>query len=133
MADDGKYEWFIPKTIQHAQYINYVNQALIPHEVKDFCRYIASKATWNHTKDPKKSYSPSFVTHDTIEIQMNRSTDYVAKCKKLALELGWIQVKHRHKTSDLIWPVIGEDDPAIQPRVRRESWGRDDIKPIEDA
>jgi hypothetical protein len=39
MADDGKYEWFIPKTIQHAQYINFVNQALIPHEVKDLCRY----------------------------------------------------------------------------------------------
>jgi hypothetical protein len=96
------------------------------------CRYIASKATWKHTKDPKKSYTPCYATHDTIEIQMARSTDYVAKCKKMALELGWIQVRHRAGTSDQIWPVIGQDDLNIPPRFRRESWGREDIKPVEE-
>jgi hypothetical protein len=124
--------WYIKKSIQQAQYLNMVNAAWIPHEVKDLCRYIASKATWKHTKDPKKSYTPCYATHDTIEIQMARSTDYVAKCKKMALELGWIQVRHRAGTSDQIWPVIGQDDLNIPPRFRRESWGREDIKPVEE-
>jgi len=124
--------WFVPKNIQQAQYLNIVNAAWIPHEVKDFCRYVASKATWKHTKEPSKSYSPCYATHDTIQIQMNRSSDYVSKAKRMALDLGWIQVRHRGGTSDHIWPVIGVDDPNIQRKKRRESWGREDLKPLDD-
>ena len=89
--------------------------------------YVASKATWKHTKNEEKSYTPCYATHDTIEIQMARSTDYIAKAKKKALDLGWIQVRHRAGTSDQIWPVIGVDDPEVMPRVKRVSWGREDI------
>lgn len=127
MAAKEEKHWFIPKSIQQAQYLNLVNAAWIPHEVKDLCRYVASKATWKHTKNEEKSYTPCYATHDTIEIQMARSTDYIAKAKKKALALGWIQVRHRAGTSDQIWPVIGVDDPDVMPRVKRVSWGREDI------
>lgn len=123
--------WFIDKSIQQAQYMNYVNQALISGQVKDFCRYVASKATWSHTKDLNKSYDPCFASQDTIEIQMGRSRDYVSEAKKNALELGWIQVKHRHGSSDLIWPRIGENDPSIKQKFKREKWGREDYEPVE--
>lgn len=123
--------WFIDKSIQQAQYMNHVNQALIPGQVKDFCRYVASKATWNHTKELSKSYEPCFASQDTIEIQMGRSRDYVTEAKKNALELGWIQVKHRQGTSDLIWPRIGDNDPSIKPKFKREKWGREDYEPVE--
>jgi hypothetical protein len=132
MAVNEDKPWFIKKSIQQAQWMNMVNAAWIPHDVKDLCRYVASKATWEHTKKPENSYTPCYATHDTIEIQMNRSTDYVAKAKKKALELGWIQVRHRAGTSDQIWPVIGEDDPDIKQRKRRESWGREDLVPLEE-
>jgi hypothetical protein len=127
MAAREEKHWFIPKSIQQAQYLNLVNAAWIPHEVKDLCRYVASKATWKHTKNEEKSYTPCYATHDTIEIQMARSKDYIAKAKKKALDLGWIQVRHRAGTSDQIWPVIGVDDPDVMPRVKRVSWGREDI------
>lgn len=123
--------WFIDKSIQQAQYMNMVNVAVVPSQVKDLCRYIASKATWNHTKNTAKSYSACFATHDTIEIEMNRSKDFVQKAKKKAVELGWIQVLQRPGTSDLIFPVVGEDDPTINKRVKRDSWLREDIKPVE--
>jgi len=126
-----KDNWYIDKSIQQAQYMNKLNEAWIPCQVKDLCRYIASKATWNHTKANVKSYQPTYVTQDTIEIQMNRSRNYVTAAKKKALELGWIQVLSRRGTSDLIWPTIGVDDPRIQPRVRREVWGREGLEPLE--
>lgn len=118
--------WFVDKRTQQAQYMNKVNQAWIPHQVKDFCRYVASKATWNHT-NKAKAYYPCFATHDMIEIEMNRSRDYVAKAKSLALSLGWIQVLHRQGTSDLIWPRIGVDDDSVKQKSKRESWGREDF------
>ena len=121
--------WFVDKSIQQAQYMNKVNEAWIPFNVKDFCRYIASKATWRHS-DPKKAYYPCFATHDTIEIQMNRSRDYVSDAKKRALELGWIQVLHRAGTSDLIWPRIGVGDEQVIQKKRRESWARSDFKSV---
>ena len=121
--------WFVDKSIQQAQYMNKVNEAWIPFNVKDFCRYIASKATWRHS-DPKKAYYPCFATHDTIEIQMNRSRDYVRDAKKRALELGWIQVLHRAGTSDLIWPRIGVEDEQVIRKKRRESWARSDFKSV---
>lgn len=123
--------WFIDKSIQQARYMNIVNAAWLPSQVKDLCRYIASKATWNHSKSKDKSYTGCYATHDTIEIEMNRSKDFVRKAKKKALELGWIQVLERPGTSDLIFPVIGEDDPSINRRVKRDKWIRDDIQPIE--
>ena len=121
--------WFVDKSIQQAQYMNKVNEAWIPFNVKDFCRYIASKSTWRHS-DPKKAYYPCFATHDTIEIQMNRSRDYVSDAKKRALELGWIQVLHRAGTSDLIWPRIGVEDEQVIRKKRRESWARSDFKSV---
>lgn len=123
--------WYVDKTIQQAQYLNKVNESLLPGQVKDFCRYIASKATWKHTSGMEKSYKPCWATQDTIEIQMGRSRKYVTQAKKAALELGWIQVLGRPGTSDLIWPRIGDDDLTIKVRTKRDSWGRDDIKPIE--
>jgi hypothetical protein len=129
--EDWKNHWYVDKEIQQAQYLNKVNEALIPGQVKDFCRYIASKATWRHTSGKDKSYKPCWATQDTIEIQMGRSRKYVSQVKKVALELGWIQVLGRPGTSDLIWPRIGNNDPSIKSRTKRESWGRDDIKPIE--
>lgn len=127
-----KDRWYIDKKIQQAQYMNKVNEAWIPHQVKDLCRYIASKATWNHTKPGVKSYQATYVSQDTIEIQMNRSRNYVTAAKKKALELGWIQVLSREGSSDLIWPTIGIDDPTIEPRVRREVWGREGLEPVQD-
>ena len=124
--------WYIDKSIQQAQYMNKVNEAQLPPEVKDFCRYIASKATWRHTTKPDKSYYPCYATHDAIEYEMNRSRHFVSTSKKQALELGWIQVLHRPGTSDLIWPRIGIDDPTVKPKVRRESWGREDYKPVDE-
>jgi hypothetical protein len=123
--------WYVDKEIQQAQYLNKVNEALIPGQVKDFCRYIASKATWRHTSGKEKSYKPCWATQDTIEIQMGRSRKYVTQVKKVALELGWIQVLGRSGTSDLIWPRIGSNDPSIKARTKRDSWGRDDITPID--
>jgi hypothetical protein len=84
--------------------MNKVNEAWIPCQVKDLCRYIASKATWKHTDGESRSYKPCWATQDTIEIQMARSRHFVTDAKKRALELGWIQVLHREGTSDLIWP-----------------------------
>jgi hypothetical protein len=110
--------------------MNKVNEAWIPCQVKDLCRYIASKATWKHTDGETKSYKPCWATGDTIEIQMGRSRKFVTDAKKQALALGWIQVLHREGTSDLIWPRIGEEDPTIKRRVKRDNWGREDISPI---
>lgn len=123
--------WFIDRSIQQAQYMNLVNAAFLPSQVKDFCRYIASKATWNNTKNKSRSYTGCFATHDTIEIEMNRSKDFVQKAKKKAVELGWIQVLQRPGTSDLIFPVVGVDDPEVPRREKRDSWMREDIKPVE--
>ena len=126
-------EWFVPKTIQQAQYMNKVNQATIPGQVKDFCRYVASKATWKHTTKPENSYYPCYATHDTIEIEMGRSTQYVSDAKKMALQLGWAQVLHRPGTSDLIWPALGVDDESIPKREKRERWERGDDWPVDDS
>lgn len=125
--NDWENRWFIEKGIQQAQYMNKVNESLIPGQIKDLCRYVASKASWNHTKGAEYSYKPCWATHDTIEIQMGRSRKYVAAAKKAALELGWIQVLHRPGTSDLIWPRIGDEDPTLVQRVKRPSWGREDL------
>lgn len=132
MQEDNKDVWYVDKKIQQAQYMNKVNEALIPGQVKDLCRYIASKATWNHTKPNVKSYQPTFVSHDTIEIQMGRGRNYVAAAKKKALELGWIQVKKVAGSSDRIYPRIGTNDPTIKPRTKRERWAREDYLPIEE-
>ena len=126
--------WFIDKSIQQAQYMNMVNQAAIPGQVKDFCRYIASKATWDHKKPDVKKYQPCYATQDTIEIQMGRSTQYVTDAKKAAIHYGWVQVLHRSHTSDQIWPSIGMDDPEIarkNERVKRDSsqWARSELFP----
>lgn len=129
-TENWKDKWFMDKHIQQAQYMNHINSAVIPYQVKDFCRYIASKTSWDHTKDKSKSYKPCYATQDTIEIQMNRSRDYVTEAKKAALELGWVQVMHRPGTSDLIWPCIGLDDPSMVSKQKREYWGREDIKPV---
>jgi hypothetical protein len=123
--------WYVPQNIQQAQYMNLVNQAWIPHEVKDFCRYIGSKATWNHSKDKNKSFSPCYARGDVIAIQMDRSADYINKAKKMALDLGWIQVQKRAGTSDNIFPTIGVDDPKIKRRSPREAWVREGLEPVE--
>jgi hypothetical protein len=131
VAASSSKPWFVDKRIQQAQFMNKVNQARLPGPVKDFLRYIASKATWKHTKNPEKSYTPCYASQDTIEIQMGRSRDYVTKAKQEAIELGWIQVD-KSKSSDQIYPVIGMDDPTIKVKVKRERWIREDIKPIQD-
>lgn len=123
--------WFIDKRIQQAQFMNKVNQATLPGPVKDFLRYIASKVTWRHTTEPKKSYEPCYASQDTIEIQMGRSKDYVTKAKKEAIALGWVQVD-KSKSSDRIYPVIGVNDPTVKVKVKRERWIREDIKPIQE-
>jgi hypothetical protein len=128
---DIEQHWFIDKTVQQAQYLNVVNNALIPCQVKDLCRYIASKATWRHTGGGSKSYKPCFASQDTIQIQMGRSRKYVTEAKKKALELGWVQVRHRPGTSDQIYPRIGTDDPTIIPKGKRDYWAREDIKSLE--
>lgn len=114
--------WFVDKKIQQAQYMNKINGAVLSGRTKDFLRYIASKATWKHTTQPEKSYTGCYATHDTIEIQMGRSKDYVAKAKREALKFGWIVVLKRQGSSDQIFPVIGENDPSIKPKVKRERW-----------
>ena len=128
---DIEQHWFIDKTVQQAQYLNVVNNALIPCQVKDLCRYIASKATWKHTKGEKHSYKPCYASQDTIEIQMGRSRKYITQAKKKAIELGWLQVLHRPGTSDYIFPRIGEVDPTLVPKRKRDYWAREDIKSIE--
>lgn len=133
MARNQEWEgkWFVSKEIQQAQYLNKVNEAWIPGQVKDLCRYIGSKATWKHT-DATKSYTPCYATQDTIEIQMGRSRKYVTAAKKKALELGWIQVLKREDSSDLIFPRIGENDPNVKQRVKRQRWEREDLVPVEE-
>ena len=128
-TEEWRKYWFVDKKTQQAQYMNKVNEAWIPYNVKDFCRYIASKATWGHS-DPRKAYHPCFATHDTIEIQMNRSRDFVRDAKRKALDLGWIQVLHRAGTSDLIWPRIGDEDETVKRKRKRESWGRSDFDSV---
>ena len=127
--EEWRNHWFVDKKIQQAQYMNKINEAWIPYNVKDFCRYIASKATWGHS-NKQKAYYPCFATHDTIEIQMNRSRDYVRDAKRRAIELGWVQVLHRAGTSDLIWPCIGVEDEQLERKQRRESWARRDLTPV---
>ena len=122
-------EWFLDTKLQQAQYMNLVNNATIPHNVKDYLRYIASKCSWAGTKDPSRSYGPCFATQDVQEIQMDRSSDFITKSKRKALELGWIQVKKRQGTSDQIFPTVGWDDPTMKRRSPREKWLREDLQP----
>lgn len=114
--------WFVDKTIQQAQYMNKVNEAWISYDVKDLCRYIASRATWDHNNPEVLSYQGTTVSIDTIEIQMNRSEKYITKAKKKAIELGWLVVYNRYGTSCVTFPRIGHDDPAIQHREKRGGW-----------
>jgi hypothetical protein len=107
--------------------MNLVNNALLPHYVKDYLRYVASKCSWAGTQDESRSYGPCFATQDVQEIHMDRSSDYINKAKRKALELGWIQVKKRHGTSDYIYPTKGWDDPKMTRRYPRESWVRQDL------
>lgn len=123
--------WYVPFDVQQAQYMNLVNNAVIPHEAKDFLRYLASKCSWNHTKGEHKSYKPMYATIDTMGIHMDRSPDYIGKAKRLCLDLGWIQVVERPATSLLIYPVIGIDDPTMERKKPRENWLRPDLKPLE--
>jgi hypothetical protein len=134
MTAQKKEPWFIDKSIQQAQYMNMVNAAAIPGQAKDFCRYIASKATWNHTKPGVKKYQPCYSTQDTIEIQMGRSSDYVTNAKQKAIHYGWVVVKHRSHTSDQIWPSIGVEDDEIakkNKKMKRDSseWVRSELFP----
>jgi hypothetical protein len=124
--------WFVDKTIQQAQYMNVVNSAVLPGQVKDFLRYIASKATWNKPKDKDGSYGPCWASHDMMQIQMGRSSDYVSKAKQQAKELGWIQIDDSSGPSHHIYPVIGRNDPSITPKVKRPNWVNKDIKPVID-
>lgn len=124
--------WFVSKSIQQAQYMNKVNSALIPGKVKDFLRYIASKATWKHTTKPSKSYTPCFASQDTIEIQMGRSRDYVTTAKKMAIELDWIVVMEIDGYRHEIYPAIGKDDLSIKRREKRVRVINDHIKPVMD-
>ena len=119
---DSEKPWFVDKEIQQAQYMNIVNKALLPGPVKDFLRYIASKATWRHTQEPKKSYTPCYASQDTIEIQMGRWSEYVTGAKKQALALGWIRVRVTEHGNHEIFPAIGINDPSVKDRVKRERW-----------
>jgi hypothetical protein len=114
--------WFVAKEIQQAQFMNKVNQALLPPQVKDFLRYIASKATWDNRTRPKDAYTACYASQDTIEIQMNRSRDFVTRAKKKALELGWIMVEKTEGSSDQIYPRLGKDDPTVKIKVKRVRW-----------
>jgi len=127
-------DWFLDKSIQQAQYLNKVNQAAIPYLAKDFCRYIASKCTWDHKKPGVKKYQPCYATQDTIEIQMDRSTQYVTDAKKAAVKYGWVMVKKRSGTSDQIYPAIGLEDDEIAKKneaKKRENskWLKSDLFP----
>ena len=113
--------WFIDESIQMAQYMNEVNNAALKPQVKEFLRYVATKATWKHTND-QKSYSPCFASQDTIEIQMNRARNYVTEAKKQAVRLGWIMVHKTEGSSDLIFPRIGDDDPSVTKKEKRQRW-----------
>ena len=126
--------WFLDKSIQQAQYLNKVNQAAIPYLAKDFCRYIASKCTWDHTKPDVKKYQPCYATQDTIEIQMDRCTQYVTDAKKEAVKYGWVIVQHRKGTSDYIYPAIGLESDEIAKKneaKKRDSskWMKSDLFP----
>jgi len=123
MKDIDEEPWFVPENIQQAQWMNLVNNAAIPGQAKEFCRYIASKATWNHSKRDTKKYQPCYATQDTIEIQMGRSTDYVTKAKQAAVYYGWVIVKHRPGTSDYIYPAIGLENEEL--RVKYDAKKRD--------
>lgn len=112
--------------------MNLVNAALLPGQVKDFLRYIASKATWNKPNDAKGSYEPCWASHDLIQIQMGRSSDYVSKAKQRAKELGWIQIDDASGSSHRIYPVVGPNDTSITPKVKRPNWVNKEIKPIMD-
>ena len=127
MAQNSPKKWYLDPKIQQAQYMNLVNKALLPHYVKDYLRYIASKCSWAGMKDPSREYSPCFARQDIQEIQMDRSSDYIAKAKRKALELKWIQVKKRPGTSDEIYPTLGIDDPSMKRRYPRETWVREDL------
>jgi len=121
MIQEGK-PWFVDTSIQQAQFMNKVNQAILPGQVKDFLRYIASKATWDNKTKRENAYTACYASQDTIQIQMNRSRDYVSKAKKRALELGWIMVEKTEGSSDQIYPRIGENDPTVKVRVKRVRW-----------
>ncbi len=122
MTENWQNEWFIDKKIQQAQYMNKVNEAWIPYYVKDLCRYIASRATWDHTDPKVPSYQGTTVSIDTMEIQMNRDEKYIKRAKKKAIELGWLVVYNRYGTSCVTFPRIGIDDPEIQHREKRGGW-----------
>ena len=86
--------WYVDREIQQAQYLNKVNQACLPPEVKEFLHVIASVATW--LKIDKKtgevrpeSYTPCYASQDTLQIYMNRCGSYITKAKKLAVEHVW--------------------------------------------
>lgn len=113
--------WFIDENIQMAQFMNEVNNASLKPQVKDFLRYVATKATWRHSSG-EKSFSPCFASQDTIEIQMNRSRNFITKAKKEALRFGWIMVHKTEGSSDLIFPRIGIDDPSITKKIKRQRW-----------
>lgn len=122
MEATSKKDWFVDTKIQQAQYMNKVNSALLPGQVKDFLRYIASKATWDNKTRPDKAYSACYAAQDTIEIQMGRSRDYVTKAKQKALEFGWIVVLKKDGSSDQIFPRIGVNDPAVKFKEKRVRW-----------
>lgn len=122
MEATSKKDWFVDTKIQQAQYMNKVNSALLPGQVKDFLRYIASKATWDNKTSPEKAYSACYAAQDTIEIQMGRSRDYVTKAKQKALEFGWIVVMKTDGSSDQIFPRIGVNDPAVKVKEKRVRW-----------
>ena len=130
MRPEDARPWYVPFDVQQAQYMNLINNAVLPHEAKDFLRYLASKCSWNHTKGKNSSYKPMYATIDTMSIHMDRSPDYIAKAKRLCLELGWIQVVERPSTSLLIYPVIGSDDPTRERKKPRENWLRQDLEPV---
>lgn len=127
MESKASKPWFLDTKIQQAQYMNLVNQAVLPHDVKDYLRYIASKCSWAGTRDSSREYSPCFARQDVQEIQMDRSSDYIGKAKRKSLELGWIQVRKRAGTSDEIYPTLGWDDPDMVRRFPRETWVRGDL------
>lgn len=137
-VNESEEVWFLDKSIQQAQYMNKVNQAAIPYLAKDFCRYIASKCTWDHKKPGVKKYQPCYATQDTVEIQMDRSTQYVTDAKKEAVKYGWVRVKKRRGTSDQIYPAIGLEDERIAKKneaKKRENskWLKSELFPDDDS
>lgn len=122
METATKKDWFVDTKIQQAQYMNKVNSALLPGQVKDFLRYVASKATWDNKTRPKDAFTACYASQDTIQIQMNRSKDYVTKAKKASIALGWVVVLKTEGSSDQIFPRIGADDPSVKVREKRIRW-----------